>query len=193
MISKTCLICGKKFLRFPSQAKRDFCSPKCWYSTIKGKGNPWWRPPVKRHCKECKKIFYVKRYEINIRPCAFCSMQCRAQNLEWRKRLGKVKRESGCHIKEKNGAWKGGISYEPYSSDFNKKKKLLILTRDNYTCQHCGKYGNYIHHIDYNKKNSSIDNLITTCNSCNTKANFGREKWMLYFQDKVKTLSNKMH
>lgn len=78
--------------------------------------------------------------------------------------------------------WKGGISMEPYcfiwsDSDFKKS----ILQRDNYQCQNsnCWKIGSRIvlHHIDYDKKNCQPSNLITLCNSCNSRANFNREYW----------------
>ncbi len=38
-----------------------------------------------------------------------------------------------------------------------------------------------IHHINYNKKDCKPKNIILTCNSCNAKANFNREKWERYY------------
>jgi len=95
----------------------------------------------------------------------------------------------------KNPNWKGGKSFEPYPSEFNKKLKKEIHKRDNYTCELCGdfipKFINHknafltIHHIDYNKTNSHINNLITLCNFCNSSVNKNRENWMEFFQQKV--------
>jgi len=89
--------------------------------------------------------------------------------------------------KENNGNWKGGISFEPYSSEFNSKLKEQIKERDNRICQLCGvpececTQGLSVHHIDYNKKNSNPSNLITLCHRCNSKANSFRNKWREYF------------
>lgn len=82
-------------------------------------------------------------------------------------------------------AWKGGCSYEPYSVDWTKTLKRSIKERDHYTCQVCGEQEDLmIHHIDYNKKNSDPDNLVTLCRSCHTKTNYNRNNWVKYFYEK---------
>ncbi len=94
---------------------------------------------------------------------------------------------------ENNPAWKGGISFEPYCQVWTDKEyKASIRQRDGYTCQHCGiteqlsliVYGRIlcIHHINYDKKDCTLKNLITTCVSCNAKANVNRSEWTLYYQ-----------
>jgi len=91
--------------------------------------------------------------------------------------------------REKSSNWLGGISKEPYSFDFTRELKELIRKRDNYTCQICSKkqIEDMIpfptHHIDYNKKNSNSDNLITLCKSCHSKTNFNRNNWIKYFNN----------
>ena len=90
---------------------------------------------------------------------------------------------------KKNPNWRGGISFEPYSSDFNKNLKLKIRKRDNFTCQNCGKKGKLVHHIDYDKKNCRENNLIVLCRSCNSKANFNRGFWRCFFVDLMWFLS----
>ena len=82
---------------------------------------------------------------------------------------------------EGNSNWQGGISYEPYGQEFNSDLKLLILERDNHICQACGNNAILPHHINYNKKDNSLSNLIAVCRSCNGKANFRRGGWMVYF------------
>jgi hypothetical protein len=83
--------------------------------------------------------------------------------------------------------WKGGISFEPYPSEFNNKLKKSILERDNYECQNPDCWGTSKrlcpHHIDYNKKNCDFFNLITVCNSCNGRANKSREYWTKFYQE----------
>jgi NUMOD3 motif len=80
---------------------------------------------------------------------------------------------------EKHPQWLGGISYEPYSPEFNDKNKERIRERDKYTCQVCGKQPQYldVHHIDYNKKNFADCNLISLCKSCHSKTTHYREYW----------------
>ena len=40
-----------------------------------------------------------------------------------------------------------------------------------------------IHHIDYNKENNIITNLITLCHCCNGKTNFKRKYWKDHFKN----------
>ena len=86
---------------------------------------------------------------------------------------------------ERNGSWRGGISYEPYSTDWTETLRRSIRERDHYICQLCkkqqGEKAFAVHHIDYNKKNNNPDNLITLCESCHGKTNFNRDYWTNYF------------
>jgi hypothetical protein len=92
------------------------------------------------------------------------------------------KNNSIAHRGIKSYLWKGGISFEPYTTDWTETLKRAIRERDNYICQVCSQYGNIVHHIDYNKKNCNSDNLVTLCNSCHTKTNHRREYWIKYFE-----------
>ena len=89
--------------------------------------------------------------------------------------------------REKHPNWQGGISFEPYSIQFNKELKELIRRRDNYQCQICGmlEVENIrkldVHHINYNKKNCLPSNLISLCRKCHIKTNTNREYWKEYF------------
>jgi len=97
--------------------------------------------------------------------------------------------------------WNGGSSFEPYGIEFNKKLKEKIRKKYNYRCQQCfrhqkelyNKYGKKyslsIHHIDYNKKNNLINNLIPLCANCHQQTNFKRGDWINYFQNKQKDSS----
>ena len=90
-------------------------------------------------------------------------------------------------IGPKSNFWKGGIANEPYCPIWGDKKyKENIKARDNYKCQNPDCWGNSdtlnIHHIDYNKKNCTPDNLITLCVSCNARANINRDYWKNIYQ-----------
>ena len=90
-------------------------------------------------------------------------------------------------VGERNPNWRGGISTLPYAFDFNEKLKERIRRRDSYICQLCGKMEFEVkdklrvHHIDYDKQNSNLNNLISLCNSCNTRVNFNRIFWQGFF------------
>ena len=87
---------------------------------------------------------------------------------------------------EKSRRWLGGISKLPYPFEFGEELKYKIRDRDSDICVFCGeKRGEKrkldVHHIDYDKKNCSEENLITLCNSCHMKTNFDRPKWEFLF------------
>jgi len=81
----------------------------------------------------------------------------------------------------KNPSWRGGKSFEPYTTDWTETLRKAIRERDHYVCQLCNQYGNVIHHIDYDKKNCNPENLINLCQKCNSKVNFNRKYWKDYF------------
>lgn len=101
---------------------------------------------------------------------------------------------------EKSPNWQGGISFEPYSFDFNKRFKDGILERDNYSCQLCNLFEEesiqlyhkklFVHHIDYNKKNSFQQNCLALCVRCHSLTNFNRAKWKTFFQSLLKERHN---
>lgn len=94
------------------------------------------------------------------------------------------KKIANSHRGDKSHFWRGGKSYELYGDEFTKQLKTKIRKRDRFVCKSCNKNGWCVHHIDYNKKNSKEDNLITLCNSCHMKTNFNRENWINYFKEK---------
>lgn len=175
-IYKTCEYCGKEYTVIACRTKRNhYCSFECYVMDKLGLTpleidriktvNPKWRGGKKLSliCEYCG-----KRYETSPRRFLqgqrFCSQSCYIQS----------------------EIWNGGSSFDPYDENFNHKLKEAIRKRDNYECQICGAKENgkhlHIHHIDYDKKNSSPLNLITLCNSCHSKTNSNREDWTSYFQ-----------
>jgi hypothetical protein len=93
-----------------------------------------------------------------------------------------LKKISGFNSK----SWLGGKSFEKYGLDWNKRLRNNVRKRDNFICKLCGiKQGKKklsVHHIDYNKKNNNLNNLICLCNSCHIKTNFNREYWIKHFK-----------
>lgn len=101
-----------------------------------------------------------------------------------------VKRENHSLRMTGNGNpnWQGGISFEEYCPVWKDKEyKKSILERDENKCLNplCYKTSKKlcIHHINYDKKNCSPNNLITTCFSCNARANFNRDFWQEHYNE----------
>ena len=93
---------------------------------------------------------------------------------------------------DKHFNWQGGKSFEPYDIKFNERLKEYIRKKYFYRCQQCFRHQDEsrrkldIHHIDYNKKNNSEENLIPLCNSCHSQTNYKRSDWTNYFNDTTK-------
>jgi len=106
-----------------------------------------------------------------------------------------IKNLSSSHIGKNCGKdhpnWQGGISFEPYSPEFNEEFKEEIRERDGRKCWFpgCGipeaecltKIP--VHHIDYIKKNTYPENAICLCNKHNIQVNSNRKYWKRYFQN----------
>lgn len=88
---------------------------------------------------------------------------------------------------EENPNWKGGVSFEPYTYEFNNELRLAIKIREDFRCFICRKeepktpQGLAIHHIDYDKTNNHLNNLVALCPECHTKTNGNRQHWIEYF------------
>ena len=122
----------------------------------------------KQHTKEAKKIIGEKG----------------RGRIAWNKGTkGLMKSNSGTFKKgqfegKKHWGWKGGISKLPYAYTFTKKLKKQVKERDNFTCFLCEETKDLvIHHIDFNKMNCDLKNLITLCRKCNSIVNFKRNYW----------------
>jgi len=79
-----------------------------------------------------------------------------------------------------NSNWRGGTNHLPYPFNWH-FISLSVRKHDNNTCQLCGKFGDEVHHIDYNKENCKKRNLITLCDKCHGRTNGNRDYWFAYF------------
>jgi len=201
-MTKGCEICKKEFYVKPSHfKKRKCCSKKCGYELMRGK----------KHTKKHKRKIGLAMRRIGATPGAWwkgkkrppitdihrkkLSISHRGQ-ISWNKGLKgylPVKNHFWMPKKENHYNWKGGISKNSYPSEFNRKLKLKIRIRDNYTCCLCGKTEREeleelnrvlsINHIDFDKNNCKENNLNTLCTICNVKICREREYWTEYFNN----------
>lgn len=133
---------------------------------------------------EYKKNIHEKHLKALQRPDVIANMSKAQQG-----NTNGFKKNNTLAVGSKNGRWLGGKSFEPYSTEWTNKLKQTIRERDNYTCQECNNYGNIVHHVDYNKKNCSPENLITLCRKCHSITNGCRKYWTKYFQNKLQQLT----
>ena len=177
----TCKYCGKvEEVQLCRAGYYVYCSKKCLSLATKGNKrpemagelNPSYNPErhEKHYCVECgAELKFYK--SILCHSCAFSL--------------------------ERNPNWRNGSSFEPYPLGWNKTFKEQIRYRDGYKCQICGmpeiENGRNlnVHHIDYNKSNLSLDNLISLCCKCHGKTHFNRDFWKNYFKEKSFIVTNK--
>lgn len=122
----------------------------------------------------CGQVFWVTKDILPFRGPKYCSSECRHkygphdQNTGQRWALTeeqKIQKRG-----ENNPQWRDGSSLLPYDYNFNGKLKMLVKERDGFQCQECrSPFDLVVHHKDWNKMNSSIDNLITLCRQCHGK------------------------
>jgi hypothetical protein len=92
-----------------------------------------------------------------------------------------------CCEGNKHHNWQGGISKDTYYFIFtNEEFKQIVRDRDGNICLNCNKTEKQngeklvVHHINYDKKDCDLKNLVCVCRSCNAKANTYRDwhtKW----------------
>jgi len=68
---------------------------------------------------------------------------------------------------ENNPRWNGGNSDYPNHAEF-KRARVEVLQRSKGKCEICGKLATVVHHIDGDKSNHSLDNLIAVCSNCHS-------------------------
>lgn len=170
-IKKTCPICSNSFEIKPSENREiNYCSRSCLakHRFPGGETHPRYKR-IKRNCETCGGNYEI--IESRLGDNRFCSRTCRAKS----------------RLLNNNPNWRGGIAFLPYGDTFNPDLREKIRRNYNFECQLCHKKQINcqrvlsIHHIDYDKNNTSLENLIPLCSSCHGKTNGQREYWKNYF------------
>lgn len=167
---KKCETCSATFVSYKGRNRR-FCSRKC-YEMFRGQK----KCRLTKPCKICGKVFEYWKYRRNAK---FCSHKC----------CWIDKQETA--VGEGNPAWLGGFSLEPYGPGFNEKLKKVIRSTGNKKCLHCGvsqgslSYSLHVHHINYNKRDHCMTNLVPLCQPCHGITQANRKFWTVYYSHLV--------
>lgn len=163
-----CKMCNEEIKTSPGK-RRVFCSRECkdkWQSVyIVGKNHFSYRR-IELICEWCKNPFEAKLHKKNKR---FCSNPCKNKWFAEFSRKLQTKPDK----------------QRFYPLTFNREFRTMIRKRDKFTCLLCGKNGYDVHHIDYDKNNTTPENCITLCKRCHPKTNHNREYWKLKIQGMI--------
>jgi len=155
------------------------------------------------YCENCKCEFKKFYSQVQLRPHHFCSHKCYSEWLSLQMNGHKhspetiekisnslnghkhsfeaIEKNRIAHLGENNHNWKGGKSFESYGGLFNKKLKEEIRNKFDRTCFLSGEKENGrkldVHHINYNKKDNRIWNLIPLTQRYHLKTNGSRWFW----------------
>lgn len=150
-----CIICGNKFRTILSRKDRKYCSHKCYsVARANGKYPPYWSGKT-RDIETCKKISLKNKGK---------KIWCTGKKLtmEHRKKLSQAK--IGKYIGFKHPNWKGGRKTDERGyiriwigiKRWRYEHKLVME-------KHLGrklKTGEVVHHINLDKSDNRIENLI---------------------------------
>jgi hypothetical protein len=204
---KVCSICGGSFSPRKKEGTRDwsirkFCSLKCGYMGRKTNSGRVFPKEVRDRISMARKKLYssgmvhpwlgrkhTDESKIKMRNSHPLvkginhPMFGRNHSDESKIKIS-INRKGKC-VGDTNIRWLGGVSFIPYTIDFNNKIKEQIRERDNHKCQICGvlesecKSKLCVHHIDYDKFNTMEYNLISLCMMCHLRTNLNREYWCI--------------
>jgi len=152
MIECTCNYCETVFLKHACHAKRAkkvYCSLTCSRADQEVK--------VTVICKHCNQPFQLRPSEIS--KITTCSREC----------------SRASRAKQENPNWRGGVTSDRKAAmeTFEYKNwRMLVFSRDDYTCQMCSKRGGNLEadHIKpwayFPKLRYNVDNGRTLCRLC---------------------------
>ena len=144
-----CLKCNKEF---EGRKERKYCSRTCQVSYQRNELGIK-RPKKNRIIKIC--IGCGSKFEvIETSDKKYCSQKCWTNN------------QKG----ENNSMWKNGSSfnYREYYYKHNEKKCVICGSKDNL----------HIHHLDTNRKNNDLNNLICLCIKDHSRVHMSKETFI---------------
>lgn len=127
---------------------------------------------IRTKCIFCNRYFYTQECWLKRKGGQYCSRECKDLKHKYLMQgrtlsLETKRKQSLSHLGNKNPGWIDGRSFAPYPLGWNDTFREQIRYRDGYKCQDCGvpevENGRRleVHHIDCDKNNLTVDNLIT--------------------------------
>ena len=172
LVDKVCAHCGNGYAVKQANSSSRFCSLQCVGASQRGVAKRRTNPRrIMKDCVECGDSFSVFAGHANRWKC--CSKECSYKQ--------RSKKSAG----PLNPNWTGGLSRLPYPWNF-REVSALVIARDGGACQCPDCAGTdprmTTHHINYDKQDCAPNNLIALCSACNSRANFGRERWQSFYE-----------
>ena len=181
---KFCLDCGKKCHHQALRCRK--CQDKRRSQLISGKNNHKYKDgrTLNKVCSDCGKPLSDYRNQ----RCQSCENKRRFSGKTYEEIMGSKKAKDLKSLRSLNFGG-NGVPYDnaEYGSEFDSSLKERVRFRDRYKCQLCGcsQLENErqldVHHIDYDKYNCDMVNLVSLCKSCHAKTNYNRRHWQRYF------------
>lgn len=172
LIDKVCLICSNEYKVKRTHSSSKYCSIKCVGISQRGRKLAVNPRILKKQCEVCLKEYSIPSAHAHRYHC--CSKEC--SNIRRSKNISD----------DNNPNWRGGLSRIPYTWDFRRISREIIK-RDSNKCQNPNCCGIDIrmttHHINHDKQDNSLLNLITLCSVCNSKANFNKPFWFSLYSE----------
>ena len=170
MIERKCETCQKVFFVKRGQVRRNarYCSKTCRGVSLSGEKSPLRKERTKKPCGVCGKIMMLIPAIVDTKK--YCSMAC------------KNKAHSEVVKGENNPRYAHGQANAPYGMGFTKELKEKIRNRYGRRCLRCGcdekknKKRLDVHHLDYDKNNADIDNLVPLCRLCHGGVHGSKEE-----------------
>lgn len=195
-VTMTCVICGKGAVLRPSEASK-LASPyrckRCYtpnkmkvYATVTcvACGESRQVEPAKASllqtqlCRKCYDTSRRKPY-LTLKQCPTCGS---VRNVRRKQAVSNQECATCRRSGHRNTNWRGGVALRGYPVLWTYALKARVYRRDGYRCGICGKRKEAgipfaVHHIDYNKDNCHMSNLVLLCGRCHGRTNFSRETW----------------
>ncbi len=193
METKKCKKCGKIITKKATESKeywksKRFCSIRC-ASRYLEYGHYKRTPEHIKKMKIATKMIDHTMDGIRMTLINESRKGKRFEEIYGKEKAEKIKQKHR-KVAEDNHNWRGGSSFMPYSHKFTVELKKRIKELDGNKCKNCNisqeeeckkdyrGRGLTIHHIDYDKMNTDVVNLITLCRRCNSMANGNKQEWI---------------
>ena len=177
-----CIDC-KKQISDPRHKRCVKCFGINHSKRMKGKGTYFYKDgrTLKSYkCIDCSK-------KINPNTYLYRGKRCRSCSTKYLFKIGKLNTAGtnnamyGIHKFGKNApGYIHGMSYLPYPVEW-RGIRMIVYQYYKGKCQICGKKGNHVHHIDYDKQNCKPSNLILLCQKHHSITAGNRDYWYAYF------------